>query len=309
MNFPLDPHEPTPEFRAHLEWQIETALRRETRLTSPVTGGARRLVTGLLVVAALATGGIAGLASGRVQDARERDRLTDAARSEEALIRVRLDLAQTELQAAQRKFDVGLIGLESLLAAQRQLKALEASLVRTQLDIEEIRATSATPRNDLDAPLVGGRDFVRERLNLDLKDAQQELAMAEQTVAQAIQRVEVGVVPPTVRLQAESDLAKARVRMQQLIATLDLRQRYLKGEVKREALAPAARRTELTLQLESTRREIDLLGARVAEVRSQLEIGRADQLDVKRVEVELLERQLEMTRIQQELKALEAVKR
>jgi len=309
MNLEVESHEPTPEFRAHLEWQIETALRRETRLTSPVTGGARQLVTGLLVVAALATGAIAGLASGRVQDARERDRLTDSARSEEALIRVRLDLAQTELQAAQRKFDVGLIGPESLLAAQRQLKALEASLARTQLDIEEIRATSSTPRTNLDAPLVGGRDFVSERLNLDLKDAQRELAMAEQTVTQAMQRVEVGIAPPTVRLQAETDLAKARARMQQLIATLDLRQRYLKGEIKREALAPAARRTELTFQLESTQREIDLLGARVAEVHSQLEIGRAGELDVKRAEVELLERQLQLKRIQQELDALKGVKR
>jgi outer membrane protein TolC len=305
----LESHEPTPEFRANLEWQIATSLRRENRFAEPVTGRARQLGAALVVIAALATGGIAGIAAGQVQDARQRDQLTDAARSEEALIRVRLDLARTELEDAQRKFDVGMTGRENLLAAQRQLKALEASLARTQLDIEEIRATSATPRNDLDAPLVGGRDFVRERLNLDLRDAQQELAVAEQAVAQAIQRVEIGVAPPTVRMQSESDVAHARARMQQLIATLDLRQRYLKGEIKREALAPAARRSELTLQLESTQREIDLIGARVAEVRNQVEIGQASQLDVKRAEVELLERQLQVKRIQQELEALKAVKR
>jgi len=305
----LESHEPTPEFRANLEWQIATSLRRENRFAEPVTGRARQLGAALVVITALATGGIAGIAAGQVQDARQRDQLTDAARSEEALIRVRLDLARTELEDAQRKFDVGMTGRESLLAAQRQLKALEASLARTQLDIEEIRATSATPRNDLDAPLVGGRDFVRERLNLDLRDAQQELAVAEQAVAQAIQRVETGVAPPTVRLQSESDVAHARARMQQLIATLDLRQRYLKGEIKREALVPAARRSELTLQLESTQREIDLMGARVAEVRNQVEIGQAGQLDVKRAEVELLERQLQLKRIQQELEALKAIKR
>lgn len=309
MNPQHDPHEPRPEFLSHLEWQIETACRRQTQLAMPVTGGARRLAAGLIVVAALATGGIAGVAAGRVQDARQRDRLIDAARSEEALVRVRLDLAGTELNEAQRKFDVGAADPESLVAAQRQLKTMETSLARIQLDIEEIRATSTTPRNDLDAPLVGGRDFVRERLTLNLKDAQQELALAEQSVAVAIRRVEIGVAAPTIRLQADSDVAKARARMQQLIAELDLRQRYLKGDLKREALAAAARRSELTLQLESTQRVIDLARARVAEVQSQLEIGRASQLDAKRAEVELLERQVELKRIQQELKALEAVKR
>jgi hypothetical protein len=309
MNPEIESHEPRPEFRAHLEWQIETSLRRESRFAAPAAGRARRLGAAVVVIAALATGGAAGIAAGRVQDARERDRLTDAARSEEALIRVRLDLARTELDEAQRKFDVGSGDRQSLLTAQRQLKAMEISLARIQLDAEEIRATSATPRNDLDAPPVGGRDFVRERLTLDLKGAQQELALAEQGAAEATRRVEIGVAAPTLRLQAESDLAKARARMQQLIAALDLRQRYLKGDIKRETLPAAVRRSELTLQLGSTQREIEAASARAAEVRSLVELGRASQLDAKRAEVELLERQLELKRIQQELEVLTGVKR
>ena len=90
MNPLVESHEPTPEFRANLEWQIETSLRRENRFAAPVTGRARRLGAGLVVVAALTTGGIAGLAAGQVQDARQRDQLMETARSEEAVVRLRL---------------------------------------------------------------------------------------------------------------------------------------------------------------------------------------------------------------------------
>ena len=61
MNPLNESHEPTPEFLAHLEWQIQTALRREDRLTSPVSASRRRFGAALVITAALATGGIAGI--------------------------------------------------------------------------------------------------------------------------------------------------------------------------------------------------------------------------------------------------------
>lgn len=309
MNPYVEPHEPTPEFRAHLEWQIETALRRETRLSAPVSGRVHQLGLVLIVLAALATGGVVGIASGRLQDARQRDQLIEAARSEESLAQVRLDLARTELQEAQRRFETGTTGRETLLAAQRQVQDMQASLARIRLDIEEIRATSAAPRNELQAPVVGQRDFVRERLRLELESSQHALVAAEQALQQAQSRVDVGVAPPTALLQPESDLAQARARMQLAHGLIDLRDRFVRGEIKTEALAVAARRVELTSQQQRAQRELDLARRRVEELRSQLEIGRAGQLDVKRSEVTVLELQVELKRVQQELEALSAVKR
>lgn len=306
---PVELHQPTPEFRAHLEWQIETALRRETRLSAPVSARVHRLGLVLIVLAALATGGVAGIASGRVQDARQRDQLVEAARSEETVARVRLDLARAEYQEAQRRFEIGTTGRESLLAAERQMRDMEASLARIRLDIEEIRATSAAPRNELQAPVVGQRDFVRERLRLELESSQHAMVAAEQALQQAQSRIDVGVAPPTALLQPQSDLAQARARMQLASGLIDLRDRFVRGEIKTEALAVAARRMELTSQQQRAQRELELARWRVGELRSQFEIGRAGELDVKRSEVALLELQLEMKRIQQELEALNAVKR
>jgi hypothetical protein len=186
---------------------------------------------------------------------------------------------------------------------------MQASLARIRLDIEEIRATSAAPRNELQAPVVGQRDFVRERLRLELESSQHALVAAEQALQQAQSRVDVGVAPPTALLQPESDLAQARARMQLAHGLIDLRDRFVRGEIKTEALAVAARRVELTSQQQRAQRELDLARRRVEELRSQLEIGRAGQLDVKRSEVTVLELQVELKRVQQELEALSAVKR
>ena len=309
MNPPNGSHEMRPEFRAHLEWQIESALRRETRFASPAGGRQPRLRAVLVVLAALVTGGIAVAASGELQDARQRDLLIETARSEEALVRLRVELAQADYQDARRRFETGTAGREVLRDAERQLRAMQTELARIQLDIEEIRSTSSAPRNDLQAPLVGLRDFVRDRMALELELAQGALAAAEQQVAQAEQRVRVGAAPRAAQLQAESELARARAEMQQLRATLELRQRFVKGEVKVDELAQAARRMELTLQRELLQREMELARGRVNEVRRLVEIGRATQLDLKRAEVELLEREVELQRIQRELEMVGGVRR
>ena len=309
MNRLLESHEPSPEFRAHLEWQIETALRRESRLASPVGTRRAHLRAAFIVVVALIAGGAAGVASGRVQDARQRNQLIETAQSEADLARVRLELAQAAYQDARRRFEVGTTGRDSLTTAETEMRAMETTLARIQLDMQEIRLTSAVPRNDLDAPLVGTRDFVRERLALQMTSAQGLLTLAEQTLSQVQQRFDAGMSAPAAILQAQAELAAARARMQLLSATLDLRRRYLNGEMTRDALAPALRRTELTVQIERAQRELDIAGHRVGELRRMVAVGQALELDLKRAEVDLLERQLEIKRIQQELAMVGAVKR
>jgi outer membrane protein TolC len=309
MNPAPDPHEATPEFLAHLEWQIETALRRETRLAAPVTGGFRGLRTALIVVVALAAGGAVGMASGRAQDAKQRDRLVDSARSEESLVSVRLDLARADYQDERRRFDAGVSDRLALAAAEDQVRAMETALAKVRLDIEEIRATSATPNNDLQAPLVGQRDFVRERLALDLDTAKRTLVTAEQTLQQVQKRVSVGVTPQAAALQAEADVAEARARMLLVQSKIDIRQKTLSGEIKPEDAPAAARRMELTLQADRAQRELLLGRARLEELRRLVAVGTASQLDLKKAEVEVLERELELRQITQELQTLAAVRR
>ena len=301
MNPPSGSHEVRPEFRAHLEWQIESALRRETRFGAPAGGRMPRLRVAILVMASLAVGGMAVAASGELQDARQRDQLIETAISEEALVRLRVDLARADYQDARSRFDIGTADRQTVQAAERQLRAMEARAragqARHRGDSDDIggaaqrpsgaagraaglRARSPRPRTGHGAAVAGGRRTSRWR---------------------STGRVEVGTAPPAAQLNAEAELARARARLQQLHATLELRQRFLSGGIKVEELAQTQRRMELTLQREQLQREIEIARRRVEEIRGNVEIGQATQLDLRRAEVVLLEREAELQRIRREL--------
>jgi len=304
MNSPSESHEPTPEFRAHLEWQIQSALRRETRFAAAVGRPAARLRTAVVVLVALVVGGISGVASGEFQDARRKDLLIESTKSEEALVRLRIDLARAGYDEARSRFEIGMAGRETVQAAENELRDMETALARLRLDFDEIQISSAAPRNDLQAPLIGKRDFVRERLQLELAQAQRGLAAAEQGLSQVQSRFSVGTAPRAAVLQAETELSQTRAQMEQLRSTVDLRQRFLKGEIKAEELSSAFRRVELRLQGERLDREVTIARGRVDEVRSLVEIGRATPLELKRAEVELLEREFELKRVRRELEMI-----
>ena len=297
-------HEPRPEFRAYLEWQIESALRRESRFADPVAPTSRPLIAAVVVLAVLAIGGIAAAASEQVQDARQRDALIETTKAEEDLTRLRVELAKAHYQETRASFEVGTAGRESLQAAERELREMEAALARVRLNAEEIRATSAAPRDDLQAPVVGGRDFVRERLRLELELAQRALVATEQAVAEAQRRVSVGVIPQAVQRQAQDEALRARLQLQSLQATLELRARAVQGQFTADKVAAEQRRLELTLKRDLAQRQIDSMRIKIQELRSQVEVGLARQLELKRAEVELLEREIEVQRLRRELETL-----
>jgi outer membrane protein TolC len=301
MSFASGPHEITPEFRARLAWQIESALRRETRFAAPVDRRMPRLGMVVSLLAAIAIGGIAVAASGELQEARQRDALLESAKSEQAVLHLRLGLARTDYEEARRRFETGTAPREAREAAETQVRAIEADIARVQLDIAEIEASSAAPRNDLQAPLVGQRDFVRERLLLELKMAQDAVASATRAAAKTRERVAVGIAPRTAQLQAELELAEADARIRLLMGRLQLRENTLANQIKPEEVAAAARELELKLRMEQLQHQLQIARERVQEMRSLVEVGRTSQLDLKRAEVELLEREIELQQVRREL--------
>jgi outer membrane protein TolC len=299
-------HEPTPEFRSHLEWQIETAMRRESRLAEPVTGSAPTgwLRTAVVVLVALAIGGAAGIASERVQDAKTRNQLLESAKAEQALLKSRYDLALTDLHEARRRFEVGAAPREEVAEAQRRANGAELALARLVIDMEEIEKTSTPPRDEISAPKVGDSDYVMRRLQLDLKAAQQDFSAATEAVAKAKERFEVGLITNAALVQADMEMAVARTRLQQLQMRAELRQKYLNEQLSAEKLVESVRRAELTLEADLARRQLAFARERLKSLQAMVEIGTLSQLELKRAEVEVLELQLTFQKIQQRLAAM-----
>lgn len=299
-------HTPTQEFRDRLETEVVRSYRAGRRAQR-----VRRYRTVALVVIALSLGAAAGAAPARVQEVRQRTDLIEAQQAELRVAQLRLDLAQAELRAAQQRYNIGAISRTELAAVEADLHARESVMQRIALNLDEIRAGSAAPRDDIAAPLVGDRDFVKERLQLDVQAAQERLSAVERSFAEVERRQRLGVVSPMELAEAEADLGRARLELRRLTGVLDLRQQVL---LERLSAAESERRLELiqaTQDRDVLRSMLALAEQRLETVRMRVALGRnqSGELDLKRAEVDVLQRRIELDQAERQIQVLEELAR
>jgi outer membrane protein TolC len=188
-------------------------------------------------------GAAAGAAPAWVQEARQRSDLLVAQQAELRIAQMRLEVASAALADARQRYDLGVAGREALAAAEMEVALMQAKLRRIAINIEEVEASGIPPLDDISAPLVDDRDFVTERLRLDLVKAQQRLVAAEQTFGEVERRHRLGSGVSSVAL-AEADVAlqQARSELAMLAETLDLREQVLQ---QRLSAAESQRRLQL----------------------------------------------------------------
>lgn len=305
MNTHIGRHEPTPEFRARLERRLIDTLREPSIAGRAPTPVRQRLRIAATITVALACGALGAVATAQVQDGRTRDQLLLAARAEAQLATMRLELARTHFDDVRRRFAVGAVGRETLTAAETEFHAMEAAVNRARLDIEEIQATSAPPRDDLAAPLVRGRDFVRERLLTDLAAAQHRLRAIRQSASDAEERHRLGIISRMPLLEAQAELARASSGIELIAAAVQLRQQFLARDLPADEVARRHRRTELMLLLQRTSTLHGLARERLDILRRQSALGQEEQAEVLRAELRVLEAAMEIERLQQQLQQLE----
>src|SRR5688572_28885411 len=245
-----NPHAPSDAFREHLEWQVRTALRREARFATPAVARRHRAPSIVILLIGLTLGAGVAVASAQVQQSRDRATLLTTMESEQRVAEMQLELVRNELELVRRRVEAGVVGRESLSQAESALRAAEIKMNRVQLNIAEIRASGAAPRDEISAPLVGNRDFVKERLQLDLVLAQQKLAVAEQTAAETDRRVQLGVVDRLAALQTKAELTRARVDLELLARTVELREQFLQEKQQPADVANAVQRLRLQSELQ-----------------------------------------------------------
>ncbi|MGQ0648956.1 MAG: hypothetical protein ACT4P7_15465, partial [Gemmatimonadaceae bacterium] len=161
------------------------------------------------------------------------------------------------------------------------------------------------PRNELWAPLVGGRDFVRERLGAAALAAQQRLTLSEARVVEAERAFRAGTVSQHALSDAQSAEAQARQEFQVVAQKLMLRDTFLKEGLSPEEVTRRVQRFELLADAQRVQRQLELAMARVTLVRQRSASGAADELDLKRAEVEVLERRVELDRLRRQLREAE----
>jgi hypothetical protein len=299
-------HTPTPEFRDHLEWEVTRAVRRGRRLYDDRRTAARLMRAAAVVLISVAIGATAGLASAQIRSDARRDSLLSAANADAALAALRLQLAREQIADVTRKVQAGALGTVSLMNAESELRAMEAKVMRARYNVEEITATAEPPRDDFNAPLVGGRDFVKQRIQLELMSAQQRLTAAEAAQAETVRRVRVGVETELGGLEANAEVARARGALAVLAERLKLRQEFVDRATPVEQLARRLEQAQLRQDAVVAQEVLAVARARLTLLEKRRAAGVAgDDLEILKARVEEKMREIELQQLMQRVRAVE----
>lgn len=296
-----EPERARPEFLDHLEWQLRTELRRQRRfeeLSPPRSWRTLRLAA--LVVLSITFGAAGVIAAERIQESGRRDLLLQRVQVRMRSAEERRQLLEEDLTRTEMLVGTGRAQQGEADKSRGRLEAVVLEGERLRLDLEEIQASGREPRLELSAPRVGGRDFVGERIELDLRAAERRLERERQREERLQRMGEMG-------LASSSEIAKASVgarREELLISELKVRRRlradFLVGRLD-------ARRVELEAMREGARGRLAQAESRLEHARPELdrlrtlsEAGLVSSTDLNRAEVEQREAQgeLELARIE-----------
>lgn len=289
-------HQPTPEFRDYLENEIAREFRSHRSFA--------RLRVAAFLFATLAVGTSAGLASAQIRQGAQRDSLLETANSELQLLGFRVRLAQAILDEAQKAHKVGAFGSEQVAHAEAELRQVQVVAMRAKLNVDEITASAMPPRDDLNAPLVGTRDFVSERLQFDLFGAQQNLSSAERANEEVLRQFRAGVVSERNVLEASLDVTRARSALGVLMEKQKLRQEFVARGTPVEQLNRNYREAQLRFDVMAGLEAVNLLKHRYDALKKQQASGAASELDVLRAQVEMLEREAEVQLLARQLREI-----
>lgn len=315
MTIPNDKHTPAPEFVAALERSILVEMRGEDSDAAPRASArapARslspfsrtrwrqldRVAAGVILASGLVLGAGTQLASAQVQAARERGERerTTAVSREVALLR--LQLASEAHARAQREFTAGRLSRQSLLEAAAEQRSAELMILRIDSELEEVRLTSAAPRDELWAPLVDGKDFVTQRLQVTAAAARERLSTLEAMLAEADRGARIGVVTVSGLVEVQRQEVQARAEFEFVAQRLRLREQFLKERLSPEEVSRREQQVQLVTDVMRAERLHELAQARLKFVQDRYETGRGVLLDVKRAELEVLERSEEVRQLQ-----------
>jgi hypothetical protein len=258
----------------------------------------------VLTSALLGAGGV--VVKDQVQEARRQELLLAEVAGNQRIAEMEVELLERQYQDVEERYGAGLVDREALLAARLAVARAELRLTRLRLDEEEIRGTGREPRNDLSAPLVGGRDLVTERLALDVSAAMEEITAARARLQHVQQLHGSGVVGDAELIQAMVPVQELESRVRDLDRRMELRRGVLAGEV-------SARAAEREIEINEVRAEMEVLqgtresaALRLQQLQEQVRLGLARTSELGGARLHLIQLETRIELLQLRLQMLEA---
>ena len=298
-----------PEFVKALEWQLRSSLRRneavaETprrlRLTWPKGVASIALVAGSMFLGAAGTYAVT-----HEDDRAARELLL-------AKIQAQLEIAEMlhahhaeALAKKQPLAEKGYIPESEIRRLELPVISAESEIQCRRLELEEVSITGREPNNALSAPLVGGRDFVTERLKTEERPIERQLAIAAKELDRLRKLAKSAIV-----LGYQVDAAEAR--FQQIAVGLDelrrrqsLRARFLAAELTPKEVELHALREQARAARESAARQLPVMVEQLEHLRILSQNGVVDRAKVSEMEIALHSLQAQIRLAELELQIIQ----
>jgi hypothetical protein len=153
--------------------------------------------------------------------------LLSLAREEASLAAEQLDTSRQLYERAQRAYGTGTSTFVEFLEAQQLFTDANDRLKLAELDIEEIESGGGPVRIDIAAPLVNGRDFLTERLNIAFDSISRRSTSLEQVIKFTEAEVEAGVATSDSVLPLTLERSRLAGEAERIRTMLALRQNEL----------------------------------------------------------------------------------
>ncbi|MBV8847518.1 MAG: hypothetical protein JO307_32305 [Bryobacterales bacterium] len=308
-----DQHEPSKEFVENLEWEIAGEVRRRNRSARiprwmPKSGRKAAFALAGVVLVSMSLGGAGVAAAYQLQSNQHRDDVLAGLEQRELMAQKELLLARQVLDATQKKIPLGAANQMNVLENSLNVAQAEARVKSIESQIEEVRITGREPSNDISAPLVSGRDFVRERLQIDTAAPKAALDLEQMRVRDLERSVSIGAASLT-------DADEARIRVAEIEAALELFRRKL--DIRKFFLTRkfnAAEAELRVLEAEAEQREkalspkIDFARKLSQDTAAQARVGAASTMDqaeaamrLEELEMERAKANLDLARVRHQL--------
>jgi multidrug resistance efflux pump len=228
--------------------------------------------------------------------------------TEVELTKVRLASFREQAARTEDLFARGLIEAEQRTMMAFAVESAQRDLDRALLNQDEVESSGRPPRDELYAPIVGGRDFVSERLRNEIASVEAYLDMVAKRWERIDDLVNAGLVHEAERgaVQAEIDSRKAAI--EGLLERLELRKRFVAGEISARELEVRERKSVADKNLAEARARVGHMTKEMERLRglearglvspietSQLRYGLEEaeaRLKLAALEVEVLEKVL-----------------
>jgi multidrug resistance efflux pump len=257
----IEHHEPDSRFLERLEWQLSSEFRRAGRLKSSLGRIAvpRKVATLSLMVGVLMTGVAVMKAADYIKDSRQKKVEMARVEAEVRINEAHLESVKEMESRAKLQFSNGLIRDEEYLAMKQAAARAELDLKRSRLNEAEVKMSGETPRNELSAPLVGGRDFVSERLKIEKEDVELDIELLGRRLERFRELVKKGLIQGVQSEQIQAEMAARKAAIAKTQERLDVRKRFLAGEITAREAAIKDRQADVENNLKLAQSKVDSL--------------------------------------------------